>query len=395
MNNQLIYTVTQLNNQSSTYLRNKFNNIWVRGEISSFKTYPSGYTYFTLKDNKSQVSCVSFNILNDIQDGLEVTINGDVDLYVAKGNYQIKVNSIFETGKGKLWLNYIKLKNKLEQEGLFSTQVKKDLPKFPKKIGIITSLNGSVIKDLVNIIKRRASYIKIIVRDTKVNGLQSSNDLLSGLNEFIEYKDVDVIIIARGGGSFEDLMGFNSENLTRRIYECTIPIISAVGHETDFTLCDFVSDFRASTPSEAAEIVCIDKVDINFQIDAIYNSLFKLIQSKVDKNKIIFEKFLNSLTRKNNYSIFTTKQNKVKYCYQSLNNSTIHKLNKSKIKLNLYKKIFSSISIDKIKKMGFALVKKNEVVIKNINDISVNEEICIELNNGYIKSVIKDIYEKK
>ena len=175
MENNYIYSVTQLNNYSSTLLKSKLTNIWVKGEISSLKKYPSGYAYFTLKDNKSEISCITtIENFNNISDGIEVTINGDINIYAVKGNYQIRVHSMFPSGEGKLWIDYLTLKNKLESQGIFNISSKNQLPSYPKNIGILTSLNGSVIKDIINIINRRAPYIKIIVRDTKVNGINAA-----------------------------------------------------------------------------------------------------------------------------------------------------------------------------------------------------------------------------
>ena len=395
MDNSYIYTVTQLNNQSSNILKNKFSNIWVNGEISNPKTYPSGYTYFTLKDNKSQVSCITSIRDFDIQDGAKVTLNGDLSIYVVKGNYQIAVHSIYPIGDGELWMKYLALKNKLDKEGLFNISKKKELPKYPKSIGIVTSIEGSVINDIINIINRRAPYLKIIICGSKGSGQKSSDSLAASFSSLCKYNKIDLIIIGRGGGSFEDLMCFNDEILVRKIYKCDIPVISAVGHETDFTLCDFVSDYRASTPSEAAEICCANKNDLIAKINNNYDKIYQILYNQINLNQVRMSKFSSIINKVNNSSIFKYKKNQLKYIYDSFNLLSKNKINYYNLKLSLYSKLLKSIDINKIKKRGFSILRKNNSIMIDNNKLKINDLVDIEMYNGFVKAKVKEIYDKK
>ena len=396
MNDNIIYTVTQLNNFSSSILKKKLSNIWVKGEVSSLKKYPSGFAYFTLKDQKAQISCIiSVSKCTNIFDGTQVTVNGDVGLYTLKGAYQISVHTIFPSGTGELWVKYLALKEKLTNKGYFDANKKKPLPLYPNKIGVITSKNGAVIRDIQNILMRRAPYIKIILRNTKINGFESASDIINALDDFFDYNDVDLIIIARGGGDFEDLMGFNDQGLVEKIYSSTIPIVSAIGHESDYTLCDFVSDIRASTPSEAAEIICQNKIELESQLNNLYTNLHMLIMHRFETNKNLLLKYITYLNNNNITSNVFAKVEKVGFSYKLLMNIMLNKIEQYKIKINLYKKILSSINLNKIKNKGFSIIKKDGVIIKTINDLKVNDLINIEINNGIIISEIKELYDKK
>ena len=286
MNNQLIYTVTQINNYSADLLKKELSNVWVSGEISSLKKYPSGFAYLTLKDSISELSCISnHEVISNIEVGMEVTINGSIDIYTIKGNYQFRINNVFLKGKGNLWLKYNKLKDKLSKEGLFDMKHKKKLPSLPQNIGIITSKEGSVLSDIRNIVNRRSPYVSLFVMDTKVSGQNAVASICESIKNFNELKYIDVIIIARGGGSIEDLSVFNEEKLVREIFKLNTPVISAIGHETDFTLCDFVSDLRASTPSEAAQLCCISTRELQEKICYDFDKIISKIQYSINNKQ--------------------------------------------------------------------------------------------------------------
>ena len=284
---QTILSVSQLNNQAKFLLEQKFSHVWVEGEISSLRQYSSGHIYFTLKDATGEISSVLFS--HDAQkltfipeNGQKVTLFGSVSLYSPRGQFQFKVKNIHISGKGDLWEAYEHLKKKLESEGLFDTSLKKKIPVYPEKIGVITSADGSVIRDIINVINRRSPHIHIMLRPSLVQGDIAVETLIKSIEDInSQTTPVDAIIIGRGGGSMEDLWCFNDEGLVRAIANSKIPIISAVGHETDFTLADFAADLRAPTPSAAAEILSPVRDDLLQYLDEQEERLLGLVQSYI------------------------------------------------------------------------------------------------------------------
>jgi exodeoxyribonuclease VII large subunit len=262
-----ILTVSELTQEIKDILEDKFSDIWVEGEISNFRVPPSGHIYFTLKDDFSQIRAVLFkmqarNLRFLPEDGLRVICRGRVSLYEKRGDYQLILESIEPKGIGVLQLAFLQLKERLEKEGLFDPALKKPIPMIPKKIGIVTSPTGAVIQDMLHILERRFENLHILLYPVQVQGEGASSEIAEGIKYFNKFTDVDVIIVGRGGGSLEDLWAFNEEGVARAIYHSKVPIISAVGHETDYTIADFVADLRAPTPSAAAELVVRDKREV-------------------------------------------------------------------------------------------------------------------------------------
>ena len=310
-------SVTQINNQANYLLKSNFSNIAVRGEISSLKTYPSGFTYITIKDQFSELRCISYPGVKNVEDlsiGKQVYFQGDLSIYVAKSTYQFVVKKIQIDNDGLIWKKYLELKKKLEQEGLFSDSYKKEITKYPFKIGIISSGHGAVIHDMLNILKLRAQHIKIIIIPTKVQGDKAVFDIIESINQLNKQPNIDAIIIARGGGSFEDLNCFNNEKLARSIFDSEVPIISAIGHQTDYTIADYVSDIRASTPTAAAQYVIANFDGIKEQINNTRNLISHRVEQKIELIKTqkkyfqsklslnyLFEKVKGLVDQKNNY----------------------------------------------------------------------------------------------
>jgi exodeoxyribonuclease VII large subunit len=267
LDNPTILTVTQLNNQVKSQMETRFKNLWIQGEISSPKKYPSGHTYLTLKDSQSEISSVLFsgsgrNIDFQILHGLKVIAYGQPSIFIRRGQYQFIIENMYPAGKGELWLSFEQLKKRLVNEGLFDQKFKRNISLYPRRIGVLTSGSGSVLRDIINVINRRAPHINILVRPVQVQGEAAVDDIRRGLKEMNEHGGVDTIILGRGGGSMEDLWCFNDESLARDIFHSRLPVISAVGHETDFTISDFVADHRAPTPSAAAEIAVPKQADL-------------------------------------------------------------------------------------------------------------------------------------
>ena len=259
-NNHEIVSVSDINNLAKGLLEKDLSNVWIQGEISSFTAHGSGHWYFTIKDKKSSLSCVMFkfenqNVLFDPKVGDELILNGNISIYAPSGRYQFNVKHIEVFGEGALLKAFEALKFKLESEGLFDQGVKKEIPPLPLSVAVITSETGAVFKDIINVLKRRAPFIKLTLIESKVQGKTADKDITKAIKRANQMNNLDLIILARGGGSIEDLWCFNMESVAREISNSQIPIISSVGHETDFTISDFVADLRAPTPSAAAEII--------------------------------------------------------------------------------------------------------------------------------------------
>ena len=296
--NVSIISVSQLNTYIKNLIDDNFvlNNLLVKGEVSNLKYHPTGHIYFSLKDSDSVVKCVMFNSYTHnlnfkLNEGDKIIVNGSLSVYLQGGNYQIYVKNIEKDGIGNLYLEYEKLKKRLESEGLFSSYHKKELPKYPFKIGVATSSSGAALRDIVSIIKRRWPLASIIVFPCLVQGNEAASSIINAL-ESAKKCDVEVMIVGRGGGSIEDLWCFNDEKLAYYIYDYPLPIISAVGHETDFTICDFVSDLRAPTPSAAAELVYPSEIEITSKLDTLKLRLKTSIINITERRK----QYLESIT---------------------------------------------------------------------------------------------------
>lgn len=290
-------TVSELNN----YVKKKIdddeflNNVYVRGEISNCKLHYTGHIYFTLKDEKSLIKCIMFKSYTPHltfvpKDGMKVMIFGTVSVFERDGVYQIYAKAMKEDGIGTLYEAYEKLKAKLEAEGLFDASHKKKIPQFPREIGVLTASTGAVIRDIINVSTRRNPKVHITLLPVPVQGPAAAEAIVNGIKKMNELKKVDVIILGRGGGSLEDLWPFNEEMVARAIYESEIPIISAVGHETDYSISDFVADLRAPTPSAAAELAVPNIEDVKYTILQIENRYKILLKKKVELKKIQYEK---------------------------------------------------------------------------------------------------------
>ncbi len=295
-----IYTVSQLNSEIKLLLEDKFPFVWISGEISNCKMPGSGHLYFTLKDENSQISCVMFRGQNqklkfDLEDGLSITGLGRISLYEPRGTYQIIFEYIEPKGIGALQIAFEQLKNLLASEGLFDDKYKKPLPFLPKKISLITSPTGAVVHDILKIIDRRFPNLFIEIVPVKVQGENAEKEIVQALELLNALNDTDVIILARGGGSLEDMNAFNSENVARAVFSTKIPVVSAIGHETDFTISDFVADLRAPTPSAAAELVVPSKDELKRRHEDIFSKLKLNIRQHIEKHRYILSRVSKSL----------------------------------------------------------------------------------------------------
>lgn len=287
INSKKIYSVSELTRGISLLLEGSFKNIWVEGEVSNFVLHTSGHCYFSLKDQDSVILCVIFKYAGAklkfrIENGMSIICSGKIGVYGKRGQYQLYIDKAEPKGIGALQIAFTQLKEKLYKEGLFDEAHKRPIPKFPKAIGIVTSPTGAAIRDILNIINRRFEGAHIILFPAKVQGEGASEEIICGIEAFNEAGNVDVIIVTRGGGSMEDLWAFNEEPLARSIYNSDIPVISAVGHEIDYTIADFVSDLRAPTPSAAAELVVRKKEDIISDIEDFVSRLKQALGNRIN-----------------------------------------------------------------------------------------------------------------
>jgi len=277
-----VFTVSELTRQVRGLLETRFGAVWVEGEISNYKLHPSGHQYFTLKDRRAQISCIIWRdtmvpLRRPLADGAQVQVYGSVTVFEARGQYQLNVQILQPRGLGVLQAKFEALKRKLEAEGLFAPERKRPLPKFPRRIGIVTSPSGAAIRDILNVLRRRAPWLQILINPVRVQGSGAAQEIAVALRELAtpneRFAPLDLIVVARGGGSLEDLWEFNEEIVARTIAELSVPIVSAVGHEIDFTICDFVADLRAPTPSAAAELIVPDIVDLRRRVEVFGRAL--------------------------------------------------------------------------------------------------------------------------
>jgi exodeoxyribonuclease VII large subunit len=285
-----VFTVGELTRQIRGTLETKFRAVWVQGEISNYKLQPSGHQYFTLKDQRAQISCIIWRDTiapprQPLVDGTQVQVYGTVTVFETRGQYQLNVRILQPRGVGLLQVKFEALKRKLEADGLFAPERKRPLPGFPRRIGIVTSPTGAAIRDMLNVLRRRAPWLQILINPVRVQGTGASQEIAVAIRELASpnqaFAPLDLIVVTRGGGSIEDLWEFNEEIVARAIFNSGVPVVSAVGHEIDFTICDFVADLRAPTPSAAAELVVPDIADLQRRIDACTRALSRQLLSRI------------------------------------------------------------------------------------------------------------------
>ena len=377
--NSNIISVTELNTSAKKLLERDFSSIWVTGEVSNFRSYDSGHWYFKVKDENSEIQCVMFKYRNNTinkrpVDGDNLILKGSISMYVARGTYQFQVDQIEYAGEGVLLKNFEELKNKLSKEGLFNSEHKKEIPRIVKNVAVITSPNGAVIEDIKNVLSRRSPLINVYLIPSLVQGEGSEINLLRSLEKILlldKKTKIDVVIIARGGGSLEDLWSFNSEKLARRIFEFKIPVLSAIGHETDFTICDFVSDLRAPTPSSGAEIISEFYVgifeELNSKKQLLKKEFLLKLSNLTNSLKLTSKSLVNPKTKlKEDFMKTDEMNNKLKYLLNSFISEKQFLVDKEKLSL---KRLNPSDYVKTLKNNNLSLEKNLKTFIKNILNI--------------------------
>ena len=393
-------TVTDLNK----YIKNKIdgdemlNNVLVKGEISNFKNHYTGHMYFTLKDESSLIKCVMFKSYTTHlsfmpKDGMKVMVLGSVAVFERDGVYQIYAKAMKEDGLGSLYTAYEELKKKLEQEGLFEEAHKKKIPFMPKTIGVLTSNTGAVIRDIINVSTRRNPGVHIRLYPVPVQGPGAAEKIAEGIKFMNENKLADVLIIGRGGGSLEDLWPFNEEIVARAIYDSKIPIISAVGHETDFTIADFVADLRAPTPSAAAELAVPDIFEVKQKIINYQDRSKLALKKKIEIMKLRYEKCMMNKVFKDPLQNIHEKYISLDMINKSLQNSINNKVQINKTKMVELITKLDSLSPLKTLTRGYSILEKDNKIVKSVKSLNINDEISIRLIDGNAKAKVIDIKE--
>ena len=383
-------TVTDLNK----YIKNKIdgdemlNNVLVKGEISNFKNHYTGHMYFTLKDENSLIKCVMFKSYTTHlsfmpKDGMKVMVLGSVAVFERDGIYQIYAKAMKEDGLGSLYTAYEELKKKLEQEGLFAELHKKKIPFMPKTIGVLTSNTGAVIRDIINVSTRRNPGVHIRLYPVPVQGPGAAEKIAEGIKFMNENKLADVLIIGRGGGSLEDLWPFNEEIVARAIYDSELPIISAVGHETDFTIADFVADLRAPTPSAAAELAVANIEDVRETLK-LYNNRYKVaLKKKIELMRLSYEKCMARPAYKNPTQKINEQYMVIDMKVKALQNSMMLKLKEAKTSFVKETAKLDSLSPLKTLTRGYSIVTEQDgKIIKSVNDLNSGEKVNLRLSDG-------------
>lgn len=392
-------TVRQLNLYVRSLIEGdaRLSNVLVSGELSNFKNhYASGHLYFTLKDREASIRCVMFRSFAERikfkpLDGLKVVLRGRVSIYEKDGQYQFYAEEMLPEGVGDIALGFEQVKAKLETEGLFDQSTKRPLPKFPKRIAVVTSDTGAAVKDIMNILSRRWSLAEIVLCSVAVQGEQAVPEMLSALDRLYSLSGIDVIIIGRGGGSAEDLWAFNSEQLARKIYESPVPVISAVGHETDFTICDFVADLRAPTPSAAAELAVPDINEISSKLNRYENSLKSFLENKYQFSFTRLEALLNAFCMKNPTDFIVGRS------YERLDrltdklsqaaNRTLDSADRSFVSLTAR---LDALSPLKVLSRGYAAVSKDNGTVNSVTQAQKGDILDVSLTDGTLICVVKD-----
>lgn len=396
-----VYSVTQLNNYVKGILDNDENlkHIFVTGEISNYKAHYSGHLYMTIKDETASIKAVMFagnasRLRFKPENGMKVLIFGTISLFPRDGSYQLYISDMQPDGIGALSIAFEQLKEKLSKEGLFSDAHKKALPQFPSKVGVVTSETGAAVQDIFNVLQRRYPVAEIVLRPAKVQGTGAAEDIAKAITEFNESDGADVIIVGRGGGSIEDLWAFNEEIVARAVFASRIPIISAVGHETDYTICDFVADLRAPTPSAAAELAVPDKLELSSTLLAYKRHILELTKNRIneERNKLLSieqkEVMRNPITRINE------QRKEIAYISERLETLVSGEIDEQKSRFSTLVGKLDALSPLNVISRGYALVESKGKVVTAKKQLSVDDELTLTLSDGIVNARVTKINEE-
>ena len=395
---QNIYTVAQVN----AYIKNMFTqdfmlqSLMIRGEISNCKYHSSGHIYFTLKDEKGTLSCVMFagsrsGLTFTLKEGMQVVVSGTVDVFERDGKYQLYARQIKQDGSGLLYEKFEALKKELEERGMFDARYKRPVPKYIRTLGVVTAPTGAAVRDIITVAKRRNPYIRILLYPAIVQGDMAAQSIANGIRA-LERQGVDVMIVGRGGGSLEDLWAFNEESLAEAIFDCSIPIISAVGHETDYTIADLVADLRAATPSAAAELAVFDYGQFEADLNGYKEALLRLMRGKIQSERKEAEIFKQKLMRFSPMGKIRDQKMRLIRLEEDLQKAMKGTLTDRRHRLALYLEQFRGLSpLDKLNK-GYAYVEDaSGKALKRVEQTAPGELVQVHVTDGMIKARVEEL----
>lgn len=399
-NGTTVLTVTELNEYIKAKLETDrlLKNVTVKGEISNFTRHSSGHLYFSIKDKGSVIRAVMFKaaaqkLVFYPENELMVVVSGRIGAFVRDGQYQIYVESMQPDGKGSLALAFEQLKKKLASEGLFDQSRKKPIPKIPKRIGVITSPTGAAVRDVINVVTRRFPYAEILIYPALVQGAGSAASLIGAVEYFDKTSSCDVLIIGRGGGSIEELWSFNDEGLARAIYKCRIPVISAVGHETDFTICDFVADLRAPTPSAAAELAAPDTAKLLKQFSNITTLLNKYLTNRLEQYRLRLDHLQNSPALTSAGYLIDEKNMQLLRLTSELERAGVSVVRDKRMQFTEKVAKLEALNPMSVLTRGFSAVYKDSKLLKSVSDVQKGDTVTVRMKDGTLVAACTDVLE--
>lgn len=389
-----IYSVSEITRQIKFSLENRFPKVWIQGEISNFKQHTSGHLYFTLKDENAQISATMWRsraqeLLFAPEDGMKVIARGRITVYPPRGSYQIEVDQLQPVGVGELQLAFERLKQKLGAEGLFDARHKKPLPEYPETIGIVTSETGAAIQDIRSVLERRMPSVSAILYPVRVQGPGAAREIAEAIRDLNRYGGVDVMIVGRGGGSLEDLWPFNEEIVARAIFESSIPVISAVGHEIDFSIADFVADFRAATPSAAAEQVVRDRSEILEFLRNMCYTMRETLEDRVSSLRGQIEQFVGSYSFNKPRDMMRESSQRVDELERALSVSFSHLFQLAHQRCETATHRVEALSPKAVLHRGYAMVRKHGTVVTSSRALKGGDEATLQFHDGEVATKIE------
>ncbi|MBN2600695.1 MAG: exodeoxyribonuclease VII large subunit [Candidatus Marinimicrobia bacterium] len=397
-----IYSVSEISLEIKRVIEQFIPPVWVEGEISNYSISRIGHVYFSLKDENALINCVIWrNIAGSIPfhlaPGMRVIVRGDILTYSAQSQYQINVKEIRAAGIGSLFIAFEALKSHLSREGLFAPELKKPIPAYPKRIGVVTSITGAAVRDIIEVSGRRNPAVQLVIYPAQVQGEKAADTIIEGIEVFNRLKNVDFIIIGRGGGSIEDLWAFNEEKLVRAVAASELPVISAVGHEVDFTLSDFAADFRAPTPSAAAELAVPERNILEQKLVQYRKRYIQLISQIISQKMQFLDNLYSGIARFNPQKIVADNIRVLEEIKKQLNKAVAYKINQVQLHVNDYRSTIHALNPKEILKRGFSIVytESGSKVIRSVKEVLKGNKITVEVFDGRYNAEVKSITKQK
>ena len=393
-----IYSVSEVSLEIKRVIERYIPPVWVEGEISNYSVSRAGHVYFSLKDDNALINCVMWrNVAGSIPflmaAGMRVIVYGDVIIYTGQSQYQINVKQVRAAGMGSLYLAFEALKKKLSDEGLFDPEIKKPIPLYPKRIGVVTSISGAAVRDIIEVSGRRNPSVQLVIFPAQVQGEKAADTIIRGIQTFNRLRNVDLIIIGRGGGSIEDLWAFNEEKLVRAIAASELPIVSAVGHEVDYSLSDFAADYRAPTPSAAAELTVPEKRMIERRLGDYRNRATQYILHTINNRHQLLDNLALRVSRQNPVKILKDRFDLIATLRKRIHQAIRSQIDQSVLRLKDFQGTIRALDPKEILKRGYSLVYKEEKrqLIRSVKSVKAGEKIIVEVSDGVFKAGVKTV----